>query len=400
MEDLSFLFRGNSYPYWDKQQPTIPNSSKPGLKHFLDRLLRSSIPDRILGAMLSDEFRPRWEKSFTHTSASPNNYERVEFVGDKFEGAAFAEYIQERFPSVRAEGPLTDFVAYYLGKSFLTTLTTKFEFDGVSMMSLIWVDSNFQPALRWVLLEDVWEALVGTIFEVGQIVGPPLVNGSIGYQLVSNFVRTTFNNVNINPDLTKNAFSKNFRLRARALNLTTRDIASKDLLTAGRKPGSEQRVMYILAERKSLPQEILLKVSKPDREKALVDIASRMTKEGKKFVASEWAIIGVGTDLTVSAALENASKEALDALFDMKPAPLKDISEYNRLMIRLQDRIGDFRWRQVDIPGQMGRYSFLETTYQDQPVYLATYYSDTSAPVEQVRVELLKEALRRLDTRS
>ncbi len=382
--DLSFLFRTASYPYWDR------------LKRFLGRLFESSIPPSILQVLLSDEFRPRWERAFTHISASPNNYERVEFVGDKLEGAAFAEYIQERFPSVRAEGPLTDFVAYYLSKAFLTILTNKFQFDGIKMMELIWVDANIRGDLRWVFLEDVWEAVVGTLFEVGQIVGPRMINGSCGYQLVANFLRTIFNDVNINPELAKNAFSKTFRLRARALNLHPREISPKDLL-AGRTPGGEQRIVYIIVKRSELSADVLAKVVTPDREEALTKIVKRMDrKEGDtSIVAADWAI--VGTEITVNAALEKASEEALNAIISMKPNVLKGVTEINRLMIQLQEKVGDFRFKHVDIKDQsLGRYTFLETIYQGQPVYLATYYSKFSDPVETVRIELLKTALDKL----
>src|SRR3990167_1028333 len=72
-----------------------------GLVTFLKSLLRKIFGDNYADLLLNKKTIPIWIKTFTHQDVDPvNNYETLEFMGDKTLGSAFALYMLRNIPDV------------------------------------------------------------------------------------------------------------------------------------------------------------------------------------------------------------------------------------------------------------------------------------------------------------
>lgn len=135
-----------------------------------------------------------WIPAFTHRSISSiNNYESLEFYGDKVLGYAFSQYLRERF-TVNGKQTLTHdkatlFMSKYMSKRFQADLS-----DTLGLPNLVWVDDDVEEA-SLSLKEDVFESFSGAMNNIasdhyGQ--GTP-----IGFTFVFNMLVTLFENVKL-----------------------------------------------------------------------------------------------------------------------------------------------------------------------------------------------------------
>lgn len=128
---------------------------------------RDAVLTDTLKAWLGDAFggavktRARFERALTHGSQAAENYERLEFLGDRVLGLAMAEWLFERFPdepegqmskrlNALVTGPVCAEVARELGVAPHLKLGKQARDDGAAESDNV--------------LGDVMEALIGALY--------------------------------------------------------------------------------------------------------------------------------------------------------------------------------------------------------------------------------------------
>jgi ribonuclease-3 len=106
-------------------------------------------------------------QSLTHPSIEkinkkkilPNDFERLEFLGDRILGLVIANLIYKKF-SKKNEGELSKKLAYLVQKDFLYKIALKIEIDKILQYSYIKSDFRMNKSI----LADSVESLIGAIF--------------------------------------------------------------------------------------------------------------------------------------------------------------------------------------------------------------------------------------------
>jgi dsRNA-specific ribonuclease len=138
--------------------------------------------------MMSEKHWPTWFKVFTSEYVDPdNNFELLELVGDRTLEIAFVRIVLER---AEAQGvkmspkTITPLKSEYMSTEFQSRLA-----DRLGLNDTVIRAYRITPAIK----EDVFEALFGAIFEVGND-----VQDGIGYLFAQNLLGELLSNVRIN----------------------------------------------------------------------------------------------------------------------------------------------------------------------------------------------------------
>ncbi|MDJ0957547.1 MAG: ribonuclease III [Arenicellales bacterium] len=112
---------------------------------------------------LGHEFEDRGllNRALTHRSKSPDNNERLEFLGDSILGFVVAEWLYERFPGV-AEGKLSRMRSTVVRKETLTKIARSLNIQN----NLILGEGELKSGghNRDSILADAMEALIGAVY--------------------------------------------------------------------------------------------------------------------------------------------------------------------------------------------------------------------------------------------
>lgn len=101
------------------------------------------------------------EQALTHRSHGPENYERLEFLGDGVLGCAVAEELYARFPRL-PEGKLTRLRANLVREETLAEVAATLELG--SLLRLGEGEASSGASSRPSILADALEAIVGAVF--------------------------------------------------------------------------------------------------------------------------------------------------------------------------------------------------------------------------------------------
>lgn len=101
------------------------------------------------------------EQALTHRSHGPENYERLEFLGDGVLGCAVAEELYARFPRL-PEGKLTRLRANLVREETLAEVAASLDLG--SLLRLGEGEASSGAGTRPSILADALEAIVGAVF--------------------------------------------------------------------------------------------------------------------------------------------------------------------------------------------------------------------------------------------
>lgn len=170
-----------------KQTPTEERAWELRLRSFLFEFLRPVIPnDNLRNRVLGEEIMPIWMKAFTHISYDVNeNYELIEYQGDRTMKAQFVLYIMDRFPDLD-EGPISELENHYLSKPVLAELGRKYGLtDYVRTIS---VDPDIHIA------EDLIESVSGALYQTSDLAFDKFGSGNVP---VFNYTKMLFDPMKI-----------------------------------------------------------------------------------------------------------------------------------------------------------------------------------------------------------
>ncbi len=170
---------------------------------------KKNITDPILMMMVSPENMEIWKKAVTHESYDRiNNYENLEFVGDKELHSGFTRWLLEKDPNL-SKSKLTNYDHYYMTTHFQPKLTELYKLDKWVRMNGVDTDSDIDTKIK----EDLYESFNGALeiisrniynqliisnnFEAATYVSP----GDVVYKNV----RFVFEYVNLNEKFSKGA---------------------------------------------------------------------------------------------------------------------------------------------------------------------------------------------------
>ena len=116
-----------------------------------------------LQSRLGYEFKDRGllDRALTHRSKSPDNNERLEFLGDSILGFLVAEWLYERFPDI-AEGKLSRMRSTVVRKETLTKVARELNIQNTLNLGEGELKSGGHN--RDSILADALEALIGAVY--------------------------------------------------------------------------------------------------------------------------------------------------------------------------------------------------------------------------------------------
>lgn len=140
------------------------------------------------------------------------NYEELEKIGDSALNTAFIEYVTSRFPDATASD-ISELRNRYVSKSELSQISKNLElYKWVLLVPPVDIDGKlyYSPSftyniLEYVhILEDIFESFIGALFTVGNMgVSKTGQQNRLGYIIVSNFVKSIFDEMNIDMETTE-----------------------------------------------------------------------------------------------------------------------------------------------------------------------------------------------------
>ena len=108
---------------------------------------------------LNYEFKDKklLERALTHVSASKENYERIEFLGDSLVNFLIVDILYESFPQKR-EGELSSLKGYLVSEDFLYQLSLELE-----LFKYVKIGGRLKERTKSILA-DVFESLWGALY--------------------------------------------------------------------------------------------------------------------------------------------------------------------------------------------------------------------------------------------
>lgn len=155
--------------------------------------LRNLIREKLLKILkpehaeryLADDVFPLWMKAFTHETFDKGfNYEEMEKIGDSFLKLAFDDYIIRKFPSIKKN------VISALNQEYMSKKTQK-DFAKMEGFGLPGIIRAHEMIITTHILEDVFEAFFGALFEVSKKIHGP----GAAYLNSSNYLNQFLNRI-------------------------------------------------------------------------------------------------------------------------------------------------------------------------------------------------------------
>lgn len=149
-----------------------------------EKLLKIIKPEKVERYLAEDVF-PIWMKAFTHETFDKGfNYEELEKIGDSFLKLAFDKYVLLRFPSIK-KNVIAALNQEYMSKSTQKNFAIK---EGFAVPGII---RSHEMVITTHILEDVFEAFFGAIFEVTY----KIYNPGAAYINASNYLNQFLNQI-------------------------------------------------------------------------------------------------------------------------------------------------------------------------------------------------------------
>lgn len=166
------------------------------LKLFIEKNLSRFINSEIVPRFTTEDAMKVWTRAFTHFSASPapNNYELLEKVGDKKADAVLVDIIKIKLPTAKNEEEYTILLNYYHSEEVFSRLGEEEGFDKYLIASRAVLDDKVAVKK---INEDLFEAFVGALSEVGNVIGRQVYNARTGYNFVEQYLFYIFNPIEI-----------------------------------------------------------------------------------------------------------------------------------------------------------------------------------------------------------
>jgi dsRNA-specific ribonuclease len=127
-----------------------------------------------------------WVKAFTHKSYDPNiseNYDVLEFIGDRVLKTVFAKYMNYRFPG-STEDLLTKMETIYMSKMKQGLISSQLGLDK-------WIRTRFEMDVS--VQEDLFESMFGAILQVGD----EIIGSESGILIAYNLISAIFDGIDI-----------------------------------------------------------------------------------------------------------------------------------------------------------------------------------------------------------
>lgn len=156
------------------------------LQKFLFDTLANVEPDpEKRKRYVSSKAMPTWIKAFTHQTFDPvNNYEELEFIGDKVLSLIFGDYNTRRFSGLTKD-QLTELNSHYLSTEYLPNFSKSLGFNRwVLIKDVSFAGSRIQ--------EDIFEAYFGALYKIGNDIGLGL-----GHNLCYKMAKGFFDSIDI-----------------------------------------------------------------------------------------------------------------------------------------------------------------------------------------------------------
>lgn len=187
------------------------------LRAKMIELLHRVMPESDMEKMLSNDAMALYRQAFTHRYADKTkNYETLELLGDKFNGAVLMNWLFLKFPGERDEGVLSDIVAFFLSKPKLAEYSQM-----LGLPSLLIKPELYPPVPSD--YEDIFEALMGAIIRCAHRYIAPYSGSAV----VAGILEPIFEAQRINPANRKDYIDKVSLLKQGANVFTGHDPSYK-----------------------------------------------------------------------------------------------------------------------------------------------------------------------------
>jgi len=140
-----------------------------------------------------------WAPAFTHKSVdATNNYEKLEFYGDKVLSYAFSSYIRQRFQNTLNQEQATLLLNQYMSKRYQPELARN-----LGLVELVRYNPEI-PGVNVKVQEDIFESFFGAFSTITD----DAIQPGLGYIYCFNLISDIFNEIEINPEAQKDPKSQ------------------------------------------------------------------------------------------------------------------------------------------------------------------------------------------------
>lgn len=174
--------KGISQPQWVANLPSLQKS-------IYSIIAKADVDPTHINPLLNEEALSNyWVPAFTHSSVdATNNYEKLEFYGDKVLNYAFASYIRQRFENKLDQEKATLLLNRYMSKKFQAELSRK-----LGLIELVRHDPD-APNVGIDIQEDIFESFFGAFTTLAD----DKIQPGLGYIYSFNLLSDIFNNIAI-----------------------------------------------------------------------------------------------------------------------------------------------------------------------------------------------------------
>lgn len=156
---------------------------------LIDKLRFDLDPQQINILLGQDAMTNYWIPTFTHKTIDPdNNYETLEFYGDKVLSYAFSQYLRKRLGKELNESKGTLLINKYMSKNYQAELASRMD-----LPQLIRYDPE-EPKLSTSIKEDAFEAFSGALCNLAE----DQIKPGMGPIYIFNMLVALFKDVPIN----------------------------------------------------------------------------------------------------------------------------------------------------------------------------------------------------------
>lgn len=160
----------------------------------------TEVTESNIDRWVGDVYAEKWELSRTHGSHSNNNYEKIEFLGDKLANSIIAIYVSIKYPEVESTTYLTKLQNYLQSREILSLASNKLGLGKHVLASESIADVLARPFTDELKNDSTWkkvntdlfESFVGTLYTV---VKHDTASEGVAYQIVYNTVFQTIDEV-------------------------------------------------------------------------------------------------------------------------------------------------------------------------------------------------------------
>jgi dsRNA-specific ribonuclease len=153
------------------------------LKNFLNKFLSKFIPDKsLIRNFLTEKSLKVFLRAFTSITVDPEeNYERLEYIGDKMIASAVSLYLYQNFRNFDEEA-LTDYFRYLTANNFYLKISRN-----LRLSEFIRISNCAKKISKTKVEEDIFESFVGALIEVSED-----IEKGLSFKIVYSFISYVF----------------------------------------------------------------------------------------------------------------------------------------------------------------------------------------------------------------